>query len=129
MTDKTQAISHKYCSQPLLFGWLHSLYYCCPVKIHLCFSFASSASFPPNRAYPDGGMMSEIRYTYTQILIVTCYLLLAVISACCTFAMPSLCLRSESAPRTIGRTDLQRTYNGPTTELHWRELKVLAESH
>ena len=30
----------------------------------------------PNRAYPDGGAMSEMRYAYTKILIVTCYLLL-----------------------------------------------------
>ena len=74
-------------------------------------------------------MMSEIRYTYTQILIVTCYLLLAVISVCYAFVLPSLCLRSESAPRTIGRTDLQRTYNGPRTDLHQRELKVITESH
>ena len=29
-----------------------------------------------NRAYPDGGAMSEMRYAYTKILIVTCYLLL-----------------------------------------------------
>ena len=53
--------------------------------------------------------------------------------------MPPLCLRSESAPRTIGSTDLERTYNGPGTdlqrtwngpamELHRRDEKVLAES-
>ena len=30
----------------------------------------------PNRAYPDGGTMSEMRCTYTNFLIVTCYLLL-----------------------------------------------------
>lgn len=31
-----------------------------------------------------------------------------------TFVLPSLSLRSESAYGTIGSTDLQRTYNGPT---------------
>ena len=30
----------------------------------------------PNRAYSDGGTMSEMRYANTKILIVTCYLLL-----------------------------------------------------
>ena len=29
-----------------------------------------------NRAYPDGGAMSEMRYAKTKFLIVTCYLLL-----------------------------------------------------
>ena len=28
-----------------------------------------------NRAYPDGGAMSVMRYANTKILIVTCYLL------------------------------------------------------
>ena len=36
--------------------------------------------------------------------------------------MPSLCLRSESAPRTIGSTDLERTYNGPGTDLQWNSI-------
>ena len=60
--------------------------------------------------------MSEIRYTYTQILIVTCYLLLAVISACCTFAMAPLFLRSCDYRMNGPTTDLQRTQNGPTLE-------------
>ena len=78
--------------------------------------------------------MSEMRYSNTKILIVTRYC--RVITA----VVPSLCLRSESAPRTIGSTDLERTYNGPGTDLQWtwngptmeqhrRDEKVLAESH
>ena len=55
--------------------------------------------------------MSEMRYSNTKILIVTRYC--RVITA----VVPSLCLRSESAPRTIGSTDLERTYNGPITDL------------
>ena len=30
----------------------------------------------PNGAYPERGAMSEMRYAYTNFLIVTCYLLL-----------------------------------------------------
>ena len=51
-----------------------------------CLCFYLFASFPPNRAYPDRGTMSEMRYANTKILIVTCYLLLVVIS----LALPSL---------------------------------------
>ncbi len=36
-----------------------------------------------NRAYPDGGAMSEMRCTYTKILIVTCYLLPTRFLLCC----------------------------------------------
>ena len=72
----------------------------------------------PNRAYPDGGTMFEIRYAYTKILIVTCYLLLQGQNCCYTSAMPSLCLRFRFAPIDGASTDLQRTYNGPTTDLH-----------
>ena len=84
--------------------------------------------------------MSEMRYSNTKILIVTRYPLLKGYNCRCAFVVPSLCLRSESAPRTIGSTDLERTYNGPGTdlqrtwngpamELHRRDEKVLAESH
>ena len=44
-----------------------------------------------------------------------------------------LCLPSCALPENgiwLGlATDLQRIYNGPTTDLHWRKLKVPAESH
>ena len=77
----------------------------------------------PNRAYSDGGTMSEIRYANTKILIVTCYLLLQGQKRCCAFAMPSFCLRyafaSGSLPFDGASTDLQRTNNGFTTDLQW----------
>ena len=44
-------------------------------------------------------------------------------------AVPSLCLRSAFASGSLPSMEYQRTYNGLGTELDWRELKVLAESH
>ena len=52
----------------------------------------------PNRAYPDGGTMSEMRYAKTKILIVTRYPLPQGRNA----VIPPLCLRYAIAPRTIG---------------------------
>ena len=66
--------------------------------------------------------MSEMRYSNTKILIVTRYPLLQGYNCRCAFAMASLCLRSEFAPRTIGSTDLERTYNGPGTDLQWNSI-------
>ena len=71
--------------------------------------------------------MFEMRCTYTNFLIVTCYSLLAVIFACCAFALPLLCLRSAFAVPSFclrswdyrmngPTTDLQRTCNGPALE-------------
>ena len=77
----------------------------------------SLASFPPSRAYPDGGTMSEMRYADTNFLIVTCYLLPQGWKCRCAFALASLCLRFRFAPIDGVSTDLQRIYNGPGTDL------------
>ena len=81
----------------------------------------SLTSFPPNRAYPDGDAMSGMRYTDTKILIVTCYLLpQGLETLLClryAFVLPSLCLRFRFAPIDGASTDLERTWNGFTTEV------------
>ena len=64
------------------------------------------------------------------LLPVTCYCMVrnADVPPLClrsAFVLPSFCLRYGSVHETIGWTDLQRTYNGPRTDLHRRELKVL----
>ena len=60
--------------------------------------------------------MFEMRCTYTNFLIVTCYSLLAEIFACCAFVLPSLWLRSWDYRMNGPITDLQRTCNGPALE-------------
>ena len=52
------------------------------------FKTTRAESPTPNRAYSNGGTMSEMRYAYTKILIVTCYLLLP------PFCLPSASLAS-----------------------------------
>ena len=64
-----------------------------------------------------GGTKSEMRYANTKILIVTCYLLPQGWKCRCAFALASLCLRFRFAPIDGASTDLQRTYNGFTTEV------------
>ena len=59
----------------------------------LCFCLVSI--IPPNRAYPDVGTISEMRYAYTKILIVTCYLLLQGQKCRCASVVLSLFLRSR----------------------------------
>ena len=101
----------------------------------------SLASLPPNRAYPDGGpcLKWDMLTQKSLLLPVTCYRRgrNAVSS---TFAMPSLCPRYAFAVpslfrllierRKMGSTSVSyRIYNGFITELHLRELVVLAESH
>ena len=83
------------------------------------------ASFSPNRAYPDGGTMSGMRYADTNFLIVTCYLLphggeplLCLRSG---FAMPSLQVRSYRWSINGLTTDLQRRYNGLT----WKDYQSI----
>ncbi len=49
----------------------------------------------PNRAYPDGGAMSEMRYAKTKFLIVTRYCWDR--NAVCALVMPPFCLRYGSA--------------------------------
>ena len=74
----------------------------------------------PNRAYPEGGAMSEMRYACTKILIVTRYR--GVRNA----VVPSFCLRFRFTSGSLLSMEHQRTYNGPRTDLKRRELKVLA---
>ena len=102
---------------------LHRLY------LQVCHS-TSLASFPLNRAYPDGDTMSEMRYAYTKFLIVTRYLLCWVRDAVCAFAMRSLCLRYGSASGSLPSMEHQRTYNGFTTDLRrsWKLSQNLIEA-
>ena len=64
--------------------------------------------------------MSGMRYTDTKILIVTCYLLpQGLETLLCLrsgFAMPSLQVRSHRWSINGLTTDLQRRYNGTTSE-------------
>ena len=62
-----------------------------------------------------------MRYANTKFLIVTRYPLLHGQKCCCALEMPSLCLRSTLAFKPNRGTDLKRTYNGGTTELHRRQ--------
>ena len=66
--------------------------------------------------------MSGMRYTDTNFLIVTCYLLPQGLETLLylryAFVLPSLCLRFRFAPIDGASTDLQRIYNGGRTELH-----------
>ena len=82
----------------------------------------SSASFPPNRAYSVEGGCLFVSYTYTNFLIVTCYLLPQGQKCRCAFVLPSFCLRFMFAPIDGVSTDLQRTYNGGRTELVPEEI-------
>ena len=88
-----------------------------------CFSLMSYAKNKAKARHPTGhiqmgGTMSEMRYAYTNFLIVTCYLLLQGWKCRCAFALASLCLRFRFAPIDGASTDLQRIYNGGRTELH-----------
>ena len=60
-----------------------------------------------------GGAMSEMRYAYTNFLIVTCYLLPQGRND----VVSSLCLRSAFALGSILSMEHQRTYNGFITDL------------
>ena len=65
-----------------------------------------------NRAYPERGAMSEMRYAYTIILIVTCYLLLQGLERCCASILPPLQVPFYSHSKA-------RTWNGITAESQW----------
>ena len=98
-----------------------------------CFSLMSYAKNKAKARRPaghiqTGGTMSEMRYADTNFLIVTCYLLLQGWKRCCAFALASLCLRFRFAPIDGASTDLQRIYNGPTTDLHWRITRAFFAS-
>ena len=75
--------------------------------------------------------MPEMRYANAKFLIY-CYPLpvtARVEMLMClryAFVLPSFCLRFRFAPIDGASTDLQRIYNGPGTDLHRRELIVLA---
>ena len=63
--------------------------------------------------------MSEMRYTKTKILIVTRYRKVEM-QLCLRYAfvLPSFCLRYAFASGSLQSMEHQRTYNGPTTDLH-----------
>ena len=74
-----------------------------------------------------------MRYANTKNLIVTRYCRgrnAVVLSFCLRYAfvLPSLLGLIDERTRNGPETDLERTYNGLTTELHLRELKAHAES-
>ena len=72
--------------------------------------------------------MSEMIYAYTNFLIVTCYLLLQGWKCRCAFALASLCLRFRFDSIDRASTDLQRIYNGGTTDLHGRITRAFFAS-
>ena len=83
-----------------------------------CFSLMSYAKNKAKARHPTGhiqmgGTMSEMRYAYTNFLIVTCYLLPQGRND----VVPSLCLRSAFASGSILSMEYQRTYNGFITEV------------
>ena len=83
-----------------------------------CFSLMSYANNKAKARHPTehiqmGGTMSEMRYAYTNFLIVTCYLLPQGRND----VVPSLCLRSAFASGSLPSMEHQRTYNGFTTEV------------
>ena len=100
--DKFRAGTYmKYQPFLIIFAFsLHRLPY-----LQVCHD-VSLASFPPNRAYPDGDAMSGMRYADTNFLIVTCYLLPQGWKCRCAFVLPSLQLRSH-----------RWSINGLTTEV------------
>ena len=62
------------------------------------------------------GAVSVMRYAYTKILIVTCYLLLQGQKCRCASVVPSLFLRSRDYRMNGLITDLERRYNGLALE-------------
>ena len=63
------------------------------------------------------------------LLPVTCYRRVETMSCLrYAFVVPSLCLRFRFAPIDGASTDLQRIYNGPTTELHRRDSRAFFAS-
>ena len=69
---------------------------------------------PPSAGHIQmGGTKSEMRYTDTKILIVTCYLLPQGRNV----VVPSFCLRYAFASGSLPSMEHQRTYNGFTTEV------------
>ena len=94
-----------------------------------CFSLMSYANNKAKARHPTehiqmGGAMSEMRYAYTNFLIVTCYLLPQGRND----VVPSLCLRSRFDSIDGVSTDLQRIYNGGRTELHRRGYQSIFAS-
>ena len=65
----------------------------------------------PNRAYPDGGTISEMGYYSTKFLIVTRYCKVR------TAVVPSLCLRSAFALPSLQVRSHRWSINGLTTDL------------
>ena len=83
-----------------------------------CFSLMSYANNKAKARHPaghiqTGGTMSEMRYAYTNFLIVTCYLLPQGRND----VVPSLWLRYAFASGSLPSMEHQRTYNGFTTEV------------
>ena len=90
-----------------------------------CFSLMSYANNKAKARHPAGhiqtGTLCLEWYTLTLIsllLPVTCYRMGE--NRCCAFALASLCLRFRFDPIDGASTDLQRIYNGGTTDLHGR---------
>ena len=82
-----------------------------------------------NRAYPERGAMSEMRYACTKSLLLPvtryCKVRNAVVPSLwvrSAFAMASLFLRSWDYRINGPRTDLQRTWNGPASLCNFRNV-------
>ena len=73
------------------------------------FKTTRAESPTPNRAYSNGGTMSEMRYANTKILIVTCYLLLP------PFCLPSASLLPPLQVPFFSHSK-ERTWNGLGTD-------------
>ena len=101
-----------------------------------CFSLMSYANNKAKALRPTGHIQTAVLclkwYTLTLICLllpVTCYRRVETMSCLrYAFVLPSLCLRFRFAPIDGASTDLQRIYNGPTTELHRRGSRAFFAS-
>ena len=86
----------------------------------------SLASFPPNRAYPEGKAMSGMRYADTNFLIVTCYLLPQELEMLLclryAFVLPSLQVRSHRWSINGFTTEVERYCIGRGTRAFFASL-------
>ena len=103
-----------------------------------CFSLMSYANNKAKARHPTehiqmGGLcLKWDTLTLISLLLpVTCYRRVETMSCLrYAFVLPSLCLRFRFAPIDGASTDLQRIYNGTTTELHRRGYQsIFASSH